>query len=90
MLKMLLTAAAIAACVSATPALAQTQAEIPATTANSDQASPAEPGSDAYAMRHYHWRHHRHHKPRRHHRHHGHHWGWYRHHPHGHHYGHYR
>jgi Ni/Co efflux regulator RcnB len=87
MLKMLLSAVAIAACLSAAPAFAQTQAEIPATT---DQAGPAEPGYDAYAMRRHHWRHHRHHRYRRHHRHHGHHWGWYRHHHHGHHYGYYR
>jgi hypothetical protein len=72
---LLLRAAAIAACIGAMPALAQTP-DTRAATLQGDQATAARTGYWDYAMRyhHRHWRHHHHHRHHfRHHHHHSHH-----------------
>lgn len=84
MLRTLLKAAALALCIAATPTLAQTQAEAPATTAPTEQVIATGAGSTAFARYHFRrWRFYRHHHHRHHRRwwffrhHHYHHWRWY-------------
>jgi hypothetical protein len=88
MLRALLTAATIAVCVLATPALAQTQANTPAAAQNADDASTARAEYRHYGRHHHHhWYWYRHHHRHRYHHYHHHYWYHmrYHHHHHGHH-----